>query len=361
MATTEPQAAVRAVDRLLREGHARGASDLHLDPTASSVEVSWRVDGVLSAPQHLPAAAAARLVGRFKALADLLVWRTDVPQEGRIPAPRSPTGQPVRVATFPTVHGERVAVRFEAPQGGVQALEALGLSHEALHGLVQALEAPEGVVLVTGPSGSGKTTTLYSALEHLIRAPLRRSIVTLEDPVERQIAGASQSQVTRGAALTFSDALRSVLRQDPDVVLVGEIRDRETAATVLEAGLTGHLVLSTIHAGTAPLVFARLLDLGLEPFAITTAVRGVLAQRLVRRMTDDGSDGRLLISEWLPMSAAVRRAIHEGGEGDALARAARETGYRTLADHGRERVAAKETTPDELRRVLGARRVEDMP
>jgi type II secretory ATPase GspE/PulE/Tfp pilus assembly ATPase PilB-like protein len=355
MGATDVHAAVEAVDRLIREGNARGASDLHLDPTGSSLDVSWRVDGVLQAPEHLPGELAPRLAGRLKALADLLVWRTDVPQEGRIPADRSPIGQAVRVATFPALHGERIALRFETPEGGIHPLADLGLPEAALAGLRQALAEPEGVVLVTGPSGSGKTTTLYSALDHLVREPVRRSIVTIEDPVERHVAGVSQCHISRGAELGIASALRSMLRQDPDVLLVGEVRDRETASTVLEAGLTGHLVLSTIHAGTAAKVFARLLDLGLEPFAVTTAVRGVLAQRLVRRVTKDGSAGRVLVAEWLTMGPALRRAVHAGGEGDALARAAARDGCLTLTTHARDLVARGVTTEAEIERVLGHR------
>lgn len=352
MATADSHAAVEMVSRLLARGSAEGASDLHLDPTASSLEVSWRVDGVLSPPEHLPRELAPRIAGRLKALADLLVWRTDVPQEGRIDGAKIPGGRPVRVSTWPTLHGERLAVRFQAQAAGHLSFFELGLPLHAEQGLGAALAEPEGVILVTGPSGSGKTTTLYAALEQIIRAPERRSIVTLEDPVERQMPGASQCEL-KSEGLTVAQAVRSMLRQDPDVMLIGEVRDRATAAAALEAGLTGHLVLSTIHAGTAPKVFRRLMDLGLEPFAITTAIRGVLAQRLVRRTTPDGYEGRVLVAEWLPMTDALRRAIHAGQDGAELTETMTEEGHSSLGVHVRMLIDAGLTDEKEAQRVLG--------
>jgi general secretion pathway protein E len=350
-------AAVQAVEQVLRAAFERGASDVHLDPGPGAVAVTIRRDGVLERLADLPGDLATRLAGRLKALADLLAYRTDVPQEGRIPAARSGLGVEVRVATFPTLHGERVALRLDAPDGGPVSLEALGLADSVREALAAAITEPEGVVLLTGPSGSGKTTTLYACLRHLVTGPVPRSIVTVEDPVERAIAGVSQSEVDPAAGLDFARALRSLLRQDPDVILVGEIRDRETARTALEAGLTGHLVCSTIHAGTAAYVFARLLDLGAEPFVVTTAVRGVLAQRLLRRRRPDGPGyaGRVLVSEWLPMGPALRRAILDRGDGEALEAAAERSGHRSLREDAERLVAKGVTDREEVDRVLGTR------
>jgi general secretion pathway protein E len=300
------------------------------------------------------------VVGRLKALADLLAYRTDVPQEGRIPADRTGLRTEIRVATYPTVNGERVAVRLEASKGAPRAIADLGLPEAVRAQLERAFDQPEGVILLTGPSGSGKTTTLYAALARLTDESSadgsrgRRAVMTVEDPVERRVAGVTQTQIDAAAGLTFSRALRSLLRQDPDVLLVGEIRDRETAAVALEAGLTGHLVASTIHAGRAPLVFARLLDLGVEPFAITTAVRGVLAQRLVRRVGPNGRlAGRVLLAEWLPMSPPLRRAILDRGDGETFAAAAKESGATSLDEAAAALVREGVTTVEEVRRVLG--------
>ncbi len=349
MGDTPGAPAVIAVERLLAEASKRGASDLHLDPTEEGVEVSVRRDGVLERVETLPKELGPRVVGRLKALADLLAYRTDVPQEGRIPGPPAEA----RVAVFPTVLGERVAVRFDAREGEPRRLPALGLPPVALEGLQRAIREPEGVLLLTGPAGSGKTTTLYSCLHELSAMEPRRSLFTLEDPVERRIRGVTQTQVNAAGGLTFTRALRSLLRQDPDVILVGEIRDRETAAIALEAGLTGHLVLSTVHAGTAPQVFARLLEMGIEPFVATTAVRGVLAQRLLRRREGGGFRGRAVAAEWLPMSAPLRRAVLAKGDGEALERAARESGALSLRDAAMALVQQGITDESEVDRVLG--------
>src|SRR5262245_4355643 len=351
--------AVETVERLLRRARDLSASDLHLDPTQTCLVSAVRRDALFEHVDTLLSGLHPRVVGRLKAVAGLLAYRTDVPQKGRIPADRTDLRDEIRVATYPTVNGERVAVRLEAGVGAPRTIADLGLSDAVRTALERAFDQPEGVLLLTGPSGSGKTTTLYAALAHLLGDAgdgprRRRAIMTVEDPVERRVPGVAQTQVDAAAGLTFSRALRSLLRQDPDVLLVGEIRDRETAAVALEAGLTGHLVASTIHAGRAPLVFARLLDLGVEPFAITTAVRGVLAQRLVRRVGPDGRlSGRALVAEWLPMSAPLRRAILERGDGEALAAAARESGAATLDDAAADLVRRGVTTPEEVRRVLG--------
>ncbi len=348
-----PAPAVRIVDRLLRLAVERRASDLHLDPGPDGVAVHLRRDGVLEPVETLAPETASHLVGRLKALAGLLAYRTDVPQEGRIPAEESAAGVEVRVATFPTLDGERVALRFDTPDGAPATLAELGLPPGVEEALLKAVTRPEGLVLLTGPSGSGKTTTLYTVLRHLAAEKPRRSIVTVEDPVERRVEGVVQTEVNRSAGLDFARALRSLLRQDPDVILVGEIRDRETAAIALEAGLTGHLVASTIHAGTGVQVFARLLDLGADPFAITSTVQGVLAQRLLRRRRGDTYEGRVLVAEWVPLSPAIRRAILAGGDGEALARAAREDGLRDLRAAAAALVREGVTTDEEVNRVLG--------
>ena len=347
---------VDIVQQLLERAHALGASELHLDPVDRAFSARVRRDGVLEDLDRFDLKCGPMVIGRLKALAELLSYRTDVPQEGRIPAARSGIGVEVRVATYPTLLGERAAVRFDAPGVARDDLGALGLPEPVRAGFERSLGEPEGAILLTGPSGSGKTTTLYTSLRHLRRQPVARSMVSVEDPVERRIEGVSQTEVNPVAGLDFATALRSLLRHDPDVIMVGEIRDRETARIALEAGLTGHLVVSTIHAGTAPQVFARLLEMGIEPFVLTTAVRGVLAQRLVRRRGDvEGAyEGRVLVAEWLAMGPRLRRAILERGDGDALAEAAvADDRYTTLRAHAEALVRAGKTTREEVDRVLG--------
>ncbi len=369
MTQIQPPPAVAVVDRLLKKARELGASDLHLDPGEESIRVRVRVHGVLESIDEVPIDLHAQIIGRLKALGDLLVYRSDVPQEGRIPAARSRLPHDVRIATYPTVCGERVAIRFDAIETKLGRLEDLGFDGSVWKSLRDAIEQPDGVVLVTGPSGSGKTTTLYAGLRHLAQQGRPRSIVTVEDPIERRIPGVVQTQVDNVAGLDFSRALRSLLRQDPEVLLVGEIRDRETARIALEAGLTGHLVVSTIHAGTAPLVFARLLEMGVEPFVLTSAVRGVLAQRLVRSICTEsrcidlgdkcpscggsGYSGRVPIAEWVPMTPELRRVILSRGDGEDLTGAATEAGFKSLSDAGELAIESRRTTREEVRRVLG--------
>lgn len=362
--------AVTVVERLLKSAVDMGASDLHIDPSEAGIVIRMRRDGVLEQLEVLPDQIREHLVGRVKALADLLVYRTDVPQEGRIPAERTGMPTDLRVATYPTVFGERIAIRFDAREAGPRTLDDIGFEEIVVSSLRTALGQPDGVVLVTGPSGSGKTTTLYACLRHLVNSGRQRSIMTVEDPIERRLSGVTQTQTDPVAGLDFARALRSLLRQDPEVLLVGEIRDRETAKIALEAGLTGHLVLSTVHAGTAPLVFARLLEMGVEPFVLTTAVRGVLAQRLVRKRCDapdctqDGSEcqvcrgsgyhGRVPIGEWAPMTPALRKVVLSRGDGSDLTLAASDSGGRSLRESADSLVANGMTTQEEVLRVLGS-------
>ena len=371
MLQTPEAPAVTVVERLLRAAVEVGASDLHIDPSEHGVNVRMRRDGVLEQLEVLPEQIREHLVGRVKALADLLVYRTDVPQEGRIPAERSGLPTDLRVATYPTVFGERIAVRFDAREAGPRSIDDIGFESVVSDSLRLALDQPDGVILVTGPSGSGKTTTLYACLRQLVQGGRQRSIMTVEDPIERRVQGVTQTQTDAVAGLDFARALRSLLRQDPEVLLVGEIRDRETAKIALEAGLTGHLVLSTVHAGTAPLIFARLLEMGIEPFVLTTAIRGVLAQRLVRRRCDDarcttkGSDcpkcrgtgyhGRIPLGEWVPMTPGLRKVVLARGDGSDLTVAASEAGGRSLRESADALVQKGLTTQEEVNRVLGTR------
>lgn len=362
------------VTDILRLALSECASDVHLDPTPEGVRLRLRCDGALRTVQTLPANLGARLVGRCKSIADLLVYRQDLPQEGRIPSDRSGIDSDVRVATYPTVEGERVALRLSATtKDRPLRVDQLGLEPEVAAALSAAISQPDGVVLLTGPSGSGKTTTLYACLQHIAGASgNERTIFTVEDPVERRLDGVVQTEVHPAAGLDFARALRSILRQDPEVILVGEVRDRETAAIALEAGLTGHLVASTVHAGTAPEVFTRLLEMGVEPFVLTTTVRGVLAQRLLRRKCavvpcvgagcaacgGTGYDGRVLVAEWLPMSEGLRKAILARADGQAIAATALVSGAEPLRAVAMRMVERGVTDLAEVERVLGEPRAD---
>lgn len=364
--------AIDLVDRILSHAKEIGASDVHLVPTEAGLQVTLRRDGTLVPVGTLAPECMATVVGRFKVLANLLVYRTDIPQEGRISRDRSGIDSEVRIATYPTLMGEKVAVRLDARRGESLGLDNLGLSTEVRDALIEAIEQPEGVILLTGPAGSGKTTTLYSCLNYLVGCDRPRNIVSVEDPIERRIEGVVQTEVNETVGLSYGVALQSILRQDPEVILIGEIRDKVTAACVMEAGLTGHLIASTIHAGSAPQVYARLMEMGIEPFAMTSVVRGVLSQRLLRRRCaaapgdpgdhgdctvchGEGYAGRVLLAEWLPMSAPLREAILSRRDCEGLTAAARPPGYRDLATAARSMVQEGITTEEEVYRVLGYR------
>lgn len=281
-----PAAAVELVDRLLALAEASPASDIHLDPTEDALELRWRLDGVLQPLGSVPKQLAANVVARLKVLAGLLTYETALPQEGRLV---SDTGAAeFRVSTFPTLFGERAALRsMSTGRGDLDTLEQLGFAGDVLRQLQDTLAATTGAVLIVGPAGSGKTTTAYAAVREVVRqSGGGRAIHSLEDPVEMVVPGVAQSQVSQASGFTMETALKSLVRQDPEVLMLGEMRDRITAETTLQAALTGSLVITTFHAGSAGEAIDRLTDMGIPPYAVTHAVRLVVAQRLLRRLCD---------------------------------------------------------------------------
>ena len=352
-----------------------GASDIHLEAGSSSIMVRLRLDGVMHDFGELPRELASNIVARCKVMAGLLSYRSDIPQEGGASGKTYAPGIELRISTFPTLHGERVAIRIFDPTGRDLSLEQLGFPAHVYSAMIAALSGTEGLVLLAGPCGAGKTTTLYAALRYILQAcDHGRSIVTVEDPVENEIAGVTQTSVRPAVGLTFARSLRSLLRQDPEVIMVGEVRDTETAAITTEAALTGHLVLSTVHAGRAAMVPHRLLDMGTQPYALAGALRLVVAQRLVRLLCDKckqpgpdnknscepigcadchgtGYQGRGLLAESLPASSALHEAIMAKAARDTFAHIAREGGQ-DLEALACQRVEQGMTSEVEVRRVL---------
>ncbi|MBN2582326.1 MAG: type II/IV secretion system protein [Planctomycetes bacterium] len=360
--------ATAAVELLIRRALAMGASDLILEPRADRFEVNVRLDGVIVPLAGGPREALPNVVNRIKVLAGLLTYRHDLPQEGRIPANSFGADLDFRAAIYPTPHGDRVAVRvFDSSHKDIE-LADLGLPGDILDLLSAAAARPEGVILLTGPAGSGKTTTIYALLRHMRRTDAarraQRSIITIEDPIEMALEGVTQTTVNEAAGLDFARALRSLLRQDPNVIVVGEIRDRETARAAIAAGLSGHLVISTIHAGSTCGVFSRLLDMGIEPYQVTGAVAAVLAQRLPRRLCAacagsgcdrcrrTGFSGRLLLAEYVSMGPELAEGIRRHVRRQDLQQVALQQGMVTLAQRGRLAVQAGLTTGEEVDRVL---------
>jgi type II secretory ATPase GspE/PulE/Tfp pilus assembly ATPase PilB-like protein len=378
-----PQYAVEAVDRMLALGQRLGASDLHLQPTPEALELKFRIDGVLQPACRFPAAVAPNVVARLKVQAELLTYRTDVPQEGRIR--KSLSDVEMRVSTFPTLHGERAVVRLFAGARQYQRLDGLGLPGDVLARLRTLLEETSGAILVTGPAGSGKTTTAYACMRELAaRTAGQRSLVSIEDPIEVAVDGVAQSQVNLVAKLDLATGLRFLMRQDPEVILVGEIRDRDTAEAAFQASLTGHLLLSTFHAGSAAEAIGRLSDMGIEPYLLRSGLLAIVSQRLVRRLcacaratseadarlglpVDEvrlpvgcdacgrtGYQGRFLLVEMLtPQRSDLGRAILSRSDAAALERLAVEAGMVTRWERACEAVRCGWTSPAEIRRVLG--------
>ena len=342
----------RALRLLLEDAAAAGVSDVHLNPTPDGLEILYRRDGVLHLQGRIDRDRAERMIGKVKVLAGLLTYRRDVPQDGQIPAAETGGRSDVRVSLFPTVHGEKAVLRFFLHDADQFDLDRLNYAPAVAAGLRAAAARPDGVLLLTGPSGSGKTTTIYALLREIARPAggIRRNVVTLEDPVEHAIPGVTQTQINPASGLTFAAGLRSLLRQDPQVILVGEIRDRETAHVAMEAGLTGHLVISTIHSGTAAGVVVRLLEMGVEPHVLTASLSCILAQRLARRRE---LPGRQVLAEFLALDDELRRVIATTPTRSGMEEAAIQRGMIPLRDDAARRVAAGEVTADEVARVLG--------
>lgn len=377
---------VRLVDLMLSDGILSRASDIHVEPGEAGVAVRYRIDGVLRQVMNIPRTAAAPMISRIKIMSGLDIADRLRPQDGR--ARVAVNGQPVdlRVSTLPASLGEKVVIRILNARATVLTLESLGMSPDERKTIEDLLNNKEGVILVTGPTGSGKTTTLYSMLRLVQDEGV--NIVTVEDPVEYRLGkGIVQVQVHEKAGLTFAAALRSILRQDPDVVLVGEIRDRETAQIAVQASLTGHLVLSTLHTNDAPNAVTRLTDMGIESYKLGSALRGVLAQRLMRRICTTckevsttppperlrryipvgtpivrpvgcpdcsmtGYRGRFSVVEVLTMNTELEKLIGGGATADKIAEAARSNGMLSLFESGLRHVLAGETGVEELLRVV---------
>jgi type IV pilus assembly protein PilB len=384
---------VRLVNSIIFQAAEDGASDVHFEPQEDSLLVRLRIDGVLHEVQRIPKRMMAGVTTRLKVLAKLDIAERRKPQDGRISLNAAAAGRmlDIRVATLPTVEGESVVMRLLDKSKRPPTLEELGLSDEMRKNLEEIVQRPTGALLVTGPTGSGKSTTLYAALAEINDPEI--NIITVEDPVEYRLGGVNQVQINTRAGLTFAAALRSILRSDPDVVMVGEIRDPETAKISIEAALTGHFVLSTLHTNDAPGALTRLNEMGVEPFLTGSAVTGVLAQRLARKLcthctemytpsveelikarvspdiaaqsdgmifyrkrgcprcNQTGYKGRIGIFQLLAMSEGLETLAAQKASREELERAAMEEGMRTLWDDGIAKVAAGLTSIEELARV----------
>lgn len=352
----------RALRILLESAACAGARDIHLDPGPHGLDVLYSLDGVQHTRARIAPDRSGPFLARIKVLAGLPPDRNDLPQAGRI-GPTDDTGRlGVSVSVFPTDLGEKAFLRFSLQDEQLD-LDGLGLPEDIVAGLRRAVARPGGVVLLAGPAGSGKTTTLYALLHEIARSGPRR-VVTIEDPIERALPGVTQTQVNFKKGLTFTASLRSLLPQKPQVILVGEIRDRETAQAVMEAGLAGSLVLSAIHAGTATEVVARLMDLDVEPRLLAGSLSAVLAQRLVRvrcpacgagceACHGTGYRGRRATAELLEASDPLREAVRSRAPLTQLDRIATAQGRVPLAQAGEALVREGTTTAEELRRILG--------
>lgn len=317
------------VSAILEQAIGLRASDVHVEPEIGDSRVRFRVDGILQERLALPRRLHDAVVSRIKILADMKIDERRIPQDGRFNFKMGESEVDLRVSTLPTVHGEKVVMRLLKKSGGVPSLPDLGLRGLALKNLETSITRPHGIILVTGPTGSGKTTTLYSVLAKLNN--VRVNILTLEDPVEYQITGVNQVQINPAAGLTFATGLRSFLRQDPNIILVGEIRDHETTELAIQAALTGHLVFSTLHTNNAAGAIPRLLDLGAEPFLVASALNAVVGQRIARRLCTTCKeeyapeeavvgDIKTVLGEFLPKDTPIKLyKSHETAEGNACA------------------------------------------
>lgn len=343
------------LDRALREA----ASDIHLEPTAHGFDVKFRIDGLLRSIERFEDPQGRSAVGRLMVLAHLLTYRLDIPQEGRLTFDSTEHGRAfhLRISVMPTTHGMRCVVRLPADLLQPKRCSELSLPAEALRGLETFAATDAGMLLLTGPAGSGKTTTIYALLQHIVETSPGVSIIALEDPVERDLPGITQIEVSPFGQLTYEKALRSILRQDPQVLMVGEIRDAATASIAVQAALSGHRLISTLHAGSPGGAVARLVEMGIEPYQITSALFGVLGQRLVRRKAPGITHykGRVPIAEFVPLDVPLRHAILARSDAEALRKVyTQRPGYKSLRQCANALVEGGDTDAEEITRILGA-------
>src|SRR5216117_3573927 len=390
----EDASIIRFVNQVLRDAIELRASDIHLEPFEDELRIRYRIDGVL---QDVPVPAQIKrfqpaIVSRVKILSHLNIAEKRLPQDGRIKIRIDDAEVDIRVSVIPMLHGEAVVMRLLRQNSTLRGLGEIGMDTRELEGFRRVLQIPHGIILVTGPTGSGKTSTLYTALNEINDSD--RKIITIEDPVEYQLRGVNQIQVSEKAGLTFARGLRSILRHDPDVILIGEIRDAETAQIAVQASLTGHLVFSTLHTNDAPGALTRLVDMGVEPYLVASSLEAVLAQRLVRVLCEKckepdpspaaqafklqvgipanttlyrsvgcehcrqtGFFGRHAIFEWMDIDNEIRQLILKNASSDLVRDAARRAGMRTLADDGWRLVRLGITTVEEVLSVTTAKEV----
>jgi len=365
---------IRLVNMILFEALRRRASDIHVHPMESKLVIRFRIDGMLVDAFSPPLALAPAISSRLKVMTELDIANRHAPQDGHTSVRIGSRKVDIRLSVIPNVFGERIVLRLLDQSQNKLSLDEVGMSKAMQLQLIELIGRPTGIFLVTGPTGSGKTTSLYGALGNVDRTS--RNVMTIEDPVEYHIEGISQTQVNTKRGVTFSAGLRALLRQDPDVILVGEIRDQETAQLAVQASLTGHLVLATLHTNDAPSAISRLLDIGIEPYLVTSTLLAVMAQRLVRRTCvtcvgkgtvvgrngvadrcdrcfGTGYYGRVAVFEIMRMNEQLRRMTVQRTDAVALMDAAKASGFRSMMDDGLEKVAKGLTTEAELLRVLG--------
>ncbi len=368
---------VSLVDELLKRAVKSGASDVHFEPTGTELLVKYRLDGVLNTVEEIPKSLSDKVIARLKVLGGLLTYRNDIPQEGRIEISKNKDERIMdqRLAVFPTIHGQRAVVRLFYSNIELLELGQLGFSKDIYTTLKNIAAKNQGLLLLTGPAGSGKSTTLAALLRYILKSFPGKSVVTLEDPVEILIEGATQVQITPHGQMTFPTGLRSLLRQDPQVLMIGEIRDAETAKIAIEAGLTGHLLMSTMHSGTPAGAFLRLLEMGIEPYQVTSSVSAVLNQRLVRKLCNkckrkiensdlfkavgcsecfnSGYKGRVLIAEMVQLDSQLRKAILTKADLEELEALLMCKGHTSMLADGQRLVSETITTQEELNKVCG--------
>ena len=359
--TSDDAPIIRMLNALLTQAARDGASDIHIEPYERHSSVRFRVDGNLREVVQPNRALHAALISRLKIMADLDIAERRMPQDGRISLRIGTRAVDVRVSTLPSAHGERAVLRLLDKSEGRLSLEALGMQGDVLRRFERLIQQPHGIILVTGPTGSGKTTTLYAALSRLDAG--RSNIMTVEDPIEYELSGVGQTQVNAKIELTFAKALRAILRQDPDVIMIGEIRDFETAQIAIQASLTGHLVLATLHTNDASSAVTRLTDMGVEPFLLSSSLLGVLAQRLLRKLClscqgagcahcgQTGYAGRSGVFEMLVTDDAIRAQIHNRASEAEIRAAARAAGMVLMREDGERLVQSGLTSREELIRV----------